>query len=57
MYICVGLFRLKGVSTDIELRMRATAPNGLLLWVGESDMGASSDYLAIGLDNGHLLLR
>ena len=48
--------RLKGHKTDLELRMRATAPNGLLLWAGEKHMGASSDFLALGLDAGHVVL-
>ena len=27
------------------------------MWAGEDDMGPSSDYIAIGMDNGHALLR
>ena len=50
-------YRIKGIKNDIELRVKATGPNGLLLWTGEKDMGTSSDFLAVGMDNGHVILR
>ena len=48
-----GLVRLKGDETDIELRMRATAPNGLLLWVG--DWSAGRDQRSINASCARIL--
>lgn len=35
------------------MRVRANEPDGLLFWTGEEAMTSSSDYLAIGLRDGH----
>lgn len=39
------------------MKIKATGPNGLIFWVGEDTMSPHSDYLAIGLDHGHPILR
>ena len=49
--------RVKGKQTDITLQFRAKQPDGLLMWTGKSEMDAASDFLAIGLQNGFLVLR
>ena len=35
------------------MRVRATSSNGMLFWTGEEKMSSSSDYLALGLKDGH----
>ena len=37
--------------------MRVTAPSGLILWMGEEPMGMDSDYIALGVDHGHAIMR
>jgi len=46
--------RIRGNKVDIQMQLRASASNGVLLWVGEDEMTSSSDYLSIGLRNGYV---
>ncbi len=36
------------------MRIKAEKPNGLIFWTSEEDMTSSSDYLALGLKDGHV---
>ena len=38
---------------DVEIRIRAQSPDGLLFWVSEDETSPYSDYLAIGLRAGY----
>ena len=39
---------------DVQLRMKAKAPDGVILWSGQERMTHSSDFVAIGLRKGHV---
>ena len=46
--------RVRGKKIEISMRIRANGENGLLFWTGEQMMTTSSDYLALGLRDGHV---
>lgn len=49
--------KISGYKTIIHLNLRAFSSNGLILWLGDVSRQQQSkkhDYLAIGLDQGHL---
>ena len=46
------VYRVRGQKIEVQLRVRATEPDGMLLWTGEDTMSSSSDYLALGLKDG-----
>ena len=63
--IVIFLFSLVGNANSINIRLRVTAPDGLLLWVGgqgqEQDLQAdqeggalSQDFLILGVKQGIL---
>ncbi|XP_041474995.1 pikachurin-like isoform X2 [Lytechinus variegatus] len=49
--------RLSGERNIFSFELRATEPNGLVLWAGHSSMTSGSDFIAMGLEDGLLLLR
>ena len=48
------LYRVRGQKMDIQLHIKAKAPDGVILWSGEEQMTPSSDYVSIGLRKGHV---
>ena len=48
--------RIRGKKIDIQMRIRTDHPEGLIFWAGEAEMSPSSDYLAIGVKDGHVTL-
>ncbi|XP_068594933.1 pikachurin [Brachionichthys hirsutus] len=49
------LRRVSGSRTNLFLRFKSTAKDGLLLWRGDSPVRANSDYLSMGLQDGALV--
>ncbi|XP_010780370.1 pikachurin [Notothenia coriiceps] len=49
------LKRLSGSRTNLFMRFKSTANDGLLLWRGDSPMRANSDSLSMGLQDGALI--
>ncbi|XP_056274944.1 pikachurin isoform X2 [Pseudoliparis swirei] len=49
------LKRASGSRTNLFMRFRSTAKDGLLLWRGDSPMRPNSDFLSIGLQEGALI--
>ncbi|KAF3851144.1 hypothetical protein F7725_012916 [Dissostichus mawsoni] len=43
--------------TNLFMRFKSTANDGLLLWRGDSPMRANSDFLSMGLQDGALIFR
>lgn len=50
-------FRVTGSRTNLFMRFKSTAKDGLLLWRGESPMRPNSDFLSMGLQDGALIFR
>lgn len=50
-------FRVSGSRTNLFMRFKSTAKDGLLLWRGDSPMRTNSDYLSMGLQDGALIFR
>ncbi|XP_015195849.2 pikachurin isoform X2 [Lepisosteus oculatus] len=49
------LKRVSGSRTNVFLRFKSMAKDGLLLWRGESPMRPNSDYISLGLQDGALV--
>ncbi|XP_053727776.1 pikachurin isoform X1 [Synchiropus splendidus] len=49
------LKRISGARTNLFMRFKSTAKDGLLLWRGDSPMRPNSDYLSLGLKDGALI--
>ncbi|KAL4660850.1 pikachurin-like isoform X1 [Arapaima gigas] len=49
------LRRVSGSKTNLFLRFRSTAKDGLLLWRGDSASRVSTDFLSLGLQDGSLI--
>ncbi|KAK5871117.1 hypothetical protein PBY51_004015 [Eleginops maclovinus] len=49
------LKRLSGSRTNLFMRFKSTAKDGLLLWRGDSPMRPNSDFMSIGLQDGALI--
>ncbi|KAL0979826.1 hypothetical protein UPYG_G00190290 [Umbra pygmaea] len=49
------LKRVAGVRTNLFLRFKSTAKDGLLLWRGDSQVRPDSDFLSLGLQDGALI--
>ncbi|XP_028312279.1 pikachurin [Gouania willdenowi] len=49
------LKRISGSRTNLFMRFKSTAKDGLLLWRGESPMRPNSDFLSLGLRDGALI--
>ncbi|KAK9522827.1 hypothetical protein VZT92_019269 [Zoarces viviparus] len=49
------LKRAAGSRTNLFMRFKSTAKDGLLLWRGGSPMRANSDFLSMGLQDGALI--
>lgn len=49
------LKRISGSRTNLFMRFKSTAQDGLLLWRGDSPMRPNSDFLSMGLQDGALL--
>ena len=50
-------FRILGNTNKITLRLKVASPTGILLWSGGDHFSAASDYLLLGVKDGHLQLR
>lgn len=46
--------RVRGKKIDIQMRIRAMGPDGMIFWTGEEKMTSSSDFLALGIRDGHV---
>ncbi|KAF7200402.1 pikachurin isoform X1 [Nothobranchius furzeri] len=49
------LKRVSGSRTNLFMRFKSTAKEGLLLWRGDSPMRPNSDFLSMGLQDGALI--
>ncbi|CDQ85423.1 unnamed protein product [Oncorhynchus mykiss] len=49
------LKRVSGVRTNMFMRFKSTAKDGLLLWRGDSQVRPNSDFLSLGLQDGALI--
>ncbi|XP_018606960.2 pikachurin-like [Scleropages formosus] len=49
------LKRVSGSRTNVFMRFKSTAKDGLLMWRGDSVMRASSDFVSLGLQDGALI--
>ncbi|KAM6958773.1 pikachurin [Aplochiton taeniatus] len=49
------LRRVSGARTNLFMRFKSTAKDGLLLWRGDNPMRANSDFLSMGLQDGALI--
>ncbi|KAI1900209.1 hypothetical protein AGOR_G00047650 [Albula goreensis] len=49
------LKRVTGSRTNVFMRFKSTAKDGLLLWRGDSPMRPNSDFLSMGLQDGALI--
>ncbi|XP_074526385.1 pikachurin isoform X3 [Halichoeres trimaculatus] len=49
------LKRVSGARTNLFMRFKSTAKDGLLLWRGDSPMRPNSDFLSMGLQDGALI--
>ncbi|XP_051875486.1 pikachurin isoform X2 [Pristis pectinata] len=49
------LKRVSGSRTNIFMRFKTTADDGLLLWRGDSSMRLNSDFISLGLQDGALV--
>uniref|UniRef100_A0A7N8XJL9 EGF like, fibronectin type III and laminin G domains n=1 Tax=Mastacembelus armatus TaxID=205130 RepID=A0A7N8XJL9_9TELE len=49
------LKRVSGSRTNLFMRFKSTAKDGLLLWRGDSPMRPNSDFLSMGLQDGALI--
>ncbi|XP_058491162.1 pikachurin isoform X1 [Solea solea] len=49
------LKRVSGSRTNLFMRFKSTAKDGLLLWRGDSPMRPNSDFLSLGLQDGALI--
>uniref|UniRef100_A0A3Q3GWU5 EGF like, fibronectin type III and laminin G domains n=1 Tax=Kryptolebias marmoratus TaxID=37003 RepID=A0A3Q3GWU5_KRYMA len=49
------LKRVSGSRTNLFMRFKSTAKDGLLLWRGDSPMRPNSDFLSLGLKDGALI--
>uniref|UniRef100_A0A3Q3MYT4 EGF like, fibronectin type III and laminin G domains n=1 Tax=Labrus bergylta TaxID=56723 RepID=A0A3Q3MYT4_9LABR len=49
------LKRVSGSRTNLFMRFKSTAKDGLLLWRGDSPMRTNSDFLSMGLQDGALI--
>ncbi|XP_061585245.1 pikachurin isoform X2 [Cololabis saira] len=49
------LKRVSGSRTNLFMRFKSTAKDGLLLWRGDSPMRSNSDFLSMGLQDGGLI--
>uniref|UniRef100_A0A665UIK9 EGF like, fibronectin type III and laminin G domains n=1 Tax=Echeneis naucrates TaxID=173247 RepID=A0A665UIK9_ECHNA len=49
------LKRISGSRTNLFMRFKSTAKDGLLLWRGDSPMRPNSDFLSMGLQDGALI--
>uniref|UniRef100_A0A674CJ22 EGF like, fibronectin type III and laminin G domains n=1 Tax=Salmo trutta TaxID=8032 RepID=A0A674CJ22_SALTR len=49
------LKRVSGVRTNMFMRFKSTAKDGLLLWRGDSQVRLNSDFLSLGLQDGALI--
>uniref|UniRef100_A0A8D3DE99 Pikachurin n=1 Tax=Scophthalmus maximus TaxID=52904 RepID=A0A8D3DE99_SCOMX len=47
--------RVSGSRTNLFMRFKSTAQDGLLLWRGDSPMRPNSDFLSMGLQDGALI--
>lgn len=54
MQISFHLRRVRGKKIDVQMRIRAMGPEGLIFWTGEEKMTSSSDFLALGVKDGHV---
>lgn len=50
-------YRVSGSRTNLFMRFKSTAKDGLLLWRGDSPMRANTDFLSMGLQDGALTFR
>ena len=50
-------FRILGNTNKITLRLKVASPTGILLWSGGDHFSAASDYLLLGVKDGHLQFR
>ena len=46
-----------GNTNQLTFRLRSLSSNGLLLWTGGDHFTAASDYLMLGLKDGHVHFR
>ncbi|MGH0172875.1 UNVERIFIED_CONTAM: hypothetical protein FKN15_064055 [Acipenser sinensis] len=51
------LKRVSGSRSNLFMRFKTTAKDGLLLWRGDSPMRHNSDYISLGLQDGALVFR
>uniref|UniRef100_A0A3B4ZVM0 EGF like, fibronectin type III and laminin G domains n=1 Tax=Stegastes partitus TaxID=144197 RepID=A0A3B4ZVM0_9TELE len=49
------LKRVSGSRTNLFMRFKSTAKDGLLLWRGDSPMRPNSDFISMGLQDGALI--
>ncbi|XP_078071334.1 pikachurin isoform X2 [Mustelus asterias] len=49
------LKRISGTRSNIFMRFKTTADDGLLLWRGDSTMRLNSDFISLGLQDGALV--
>uniref|UniRef100_H2LLL0 EGF like, fibronectin type III and laminin G domains n=1 Tax=Oryzias latipes TaxID=8090 RepID=H2LLL0_ORYLA len=49
------LKRVSGSRTNLFMRFRSTAKDGLLLWRGDSPLRSNSDFLSMGLQDGNIV--
>ncbi|XP_071487566.1 pikachurin-like [Diadema antillarum] len=49
--------RLTGERNIFTFEIRVQEPNGMVLWAGHSSMTSGSDFIAVGMENGFLVLR
>ncbi|CAB1319305.1 unnamed protein product [Coregonus sp. 'balchen'] len=47
--------QVSGVRTNMFMRFKSTAKDGLLLWRGDSQVRPNSDFLSLGLQDGALI--
>lgn len=48
--------RVSGSRSNVFMRFKTTAKDGLLLWRGDSSM-SNSDFISLGLRDGALVFR
>lgn len=49
--------RISGSRTNLFMRFKSTATDGLLLWRGGSPLRPNSDFMSLGLQESALLFR
>jgi len=55
--VCAPHPRVSGARTNLFMRFKCTARDGLLLWRGDSPMRANGDFLSLGIQDGALIFR